>query len=76
MMAWFFIVTMKWLYFKHGNWCMTEKWLPCNDMHNINMVIASDYEMIGIRKTNQKLITKWLMYNDMGNINHLPIIYI
>jgi hypothetical protein len=48
--------------FEHGNWCMINEWLLCNDMDNINMVVSNDYEMT----------RKWLMYNDMGNVDHLP----
>ncbi len=42
-------------------------------MNNIDMVVLSDCEMIGIWTINQKLVTKWLMYNDMGNVDHLLI---
>jgi hypothetical protein len=44
-------------------------------MDNIDMVVSSDCEMIGIWTINYKLFTKWLMYNDMGNADHLLIYF-
>jgi hypothetical protein len=45
-------------------------------MDNIDTVVSSDCEMIGIWTINYKLIIKWLMYNDMGNVDHLLSIYL
>jgi hypothetical protein len=56
---------------KHGSWCMAKELSLCNEMDNIDMVILSDYELIGIWITSWKMTIKWLMYSDMGNVDHL-----
>lgn len=56
---------------KHGSWCMAKELFLCNEMDNIDMVVLSDYEMIGIWITSWKMTIKWLMYNDMVNVDHL-----
>jgi hypothetical protein len=39
---------------KHGHWCMTKELLLCNEMDNIDMVVLSAFEMIGIWRTSWK----------------------